>query len=415
MDASPLYWRGCLPGVARFDQKILRIQWFRMMHKARFSILVGILLLMMPQLHCNSLSHDISTGSLSGIDVSTNDSPDAPNYYAGSTEYWQTRKFLGRLIYTGPRHTTTLTFSNNGPTASYAYNNRFYLTYVQSNGSPNPGRWCEFFLVVRAKGMRHASGNIQLDFSGMNTVIATEGGALSIPYGAGPEEASTGETGYDSNGAQGTYNGHNGFKFLYPYRHIWVDVILIRTSTRRSLRTGRYESQLMITSAQGLSLLMHATGYYGNPGYQDPPSFHFMLEKTIEEDFPFSMLEARFSPGSSLPVGRCIYHSEGFPAAIRFSADNAGTSGTYLLRNDAGEFFPYLLAFDATNPDRSPSAADVSTSFPTELRTVYSPLDSSTRQRNVLEGTVNMYLPTGTYPGTGRYTSTIYCFVTHTD
>lgn len=384
-----------------------------MQRKHRLPLLLVLLTFTVLQVYGITLTHDISTGSLTGIDVSGSDSPNYPGGYTGATEYYETHTFLGRVVYAGPP--TTFTFSNAGPTARYAYNNRFYFTYVQSDGTSVTTRWREFFLVTRAKGMRHGPGDVQHDFSGVNTPVANEGGTITIPYGAGSEEVAVGETGYNTNGVQGTYDGTNSFKYRYPYRHIWVDVILIRTNTSRSLRTGRYESQFTVTTSLGNSLLVQVAGYYGNPSYEAPPSFHFKLEKTIEDDFPFSRLSSCTSPANSLPVGICVYHAEEYPATIRFAADRAGTSDSYLLRNEAGEIFSYRLAFDATNPDRGPVAATLGTSFATSSSTVYSPLDGTTNHLQVLEGTVNIYLPTPTYPHEGRYTSTIYCLITHTD
>ncbi len=52
---------------------------------------------------------------------------------------------------------------------------------------------------------------------------------ITMPYGAGFEEVESGEEGYNIFGTKGTYNGFNGYN-KYPYKYVWMDVTLIRTS-----------------------------------------------------------------------------------------------------------------------------------------------------------------------------------------
>lgn len=357
-----------------------------------------------------SLSYDISTGTLTDFNLSISES-NTPGSYANGTEVWNLSGFVGRILYTGPP--TTMTFSNSGPVASRTMNNRFYFTYLDSNGTSNTNSWKEFFLVVRAKGMRHEGADAQHDFSQVNTVIANEGESVSIPYGAGSERVEVGQVGYASSGEQGVYDGSNRYAYLYPYRHIWVDVTVIRTYASRRLKTGYYESHIMVSATGGSSYLLQLAGKYGYPWYSAPPSFYFKLEKTIEDHFPFSLLQTKNSVADALAVGTCTYHSEETAATIRFSSDREGTSDLYLLRSSSGEFFRYYLAFQSTNPSSATVAVTASTRFPTTLCSIHSVIDGSLHQMHVLEGMIKMYVPAHLYPLAGNYTTTIYCHVTH--
>ena len=383
-----------------------------MQHTHKHSLLLMVFVLATLQVYGSTLTHDISTGALTGIDMSVRDKNynKTYRYTSGSTEYYETLPFLGRVIYTGPP--TTLTFTNVGETAHNAYEDQFYLTYVNSQGTSEPTRWREFVILTRTKGLYH--NNEQHDFSQANVLVPHEGGSISISRGAGLEEVAPGKLGYNTSGTQGTYTGSNSYKYLYPYSYIWVDVMLIRTYSN-NLQDGRYESLFTINTSFGNSLLMQVAGVHGDPNYEAPPSFYFTMEKTIDDDFPFSLLSSCTSPANSLPVGICSYISMNDSATIKFASDSSGTSGVYLMSNEFGDTFPYYLAFDATTPDRAVAAADVSTSFATGVGLVYSVIDGTMKQHKVLEGTINMYMPVDVYPNEGRYTTSIYCLITHTD
>ncbi|NCC13009.1 MAG: hypothetical protein EOM32_06500 [Spirochaetia bacterium] len=358
------------------------------------------------------MTHDISTGALTGIDVSVKDTNynRINRYTMGSTEYYNTLPFLGRVVYTGP--STTLTFTNVGTIAQNTLHDQFFFTYVNNHGTSEPARWREFAILTRTKGLYH--DNTQHDFSQKNVLVPHEGGSISISEGAGLEEVAPGELGYNTSGTQRTYTGSNSYKYRYPYSYIWVDIMLIRTNAD-NLQDGRYESLFTINTSFGNSLLMQVAGVRGDPNYEAPPSFYFTMEKTIDDDFPFSLLSSCTSPATSLPVGSCSYISKNDSATIKFASDSSGASGIYFMSNELGDTFPYYLAFDATNPDRAPAAADATTSFATGSGFVYSPIANTMEEHKVLEGTVNMYMPLDVYPNEGRYTTSIYCLITHTD
>lgn len=375
-------------------------------------LLLGVwLLLTGVSVFSDSLSYDMATGTLSGFDVNTSDTSSSPGSFANGTEVWNTPGFVGRLVYIGPP--TALIFSNSGPNAQNASNNRFYFTYVKSNGQSDTDRWREFFLVLRAKGMRH--NNTQHDFSQINTVAEHPGDLLAIPYGAGSEEVAIGQTGYNATGGQGVYNGSNGYNYRYPYRHIWVDVTLMRTNTKRRLSWGFYESEITVVTQQGASHILRLNGKYGYSTADPPPIYAFSVNRTIDNQFPFAWLEGRNTYTQALTIGRCVYNSEDCSATIRFASDSGGTSDQFFFRSNDGQTFPFALAFDATKPDRAVLPITATSEFATASQTIYSPIDSSSHQLHVLEGDIQMYLPYAVDPCEGIYTSYIYCFVTTSD
>ncbi len=196
-------------------------------------ILLVIFILLAIPLFSAELTYDMATGKISGFDLANPDSPDTPSSYANATEVWQNNGFVGRLNYRG--EPTTLTFSNTGSVATGTSNNRFYFTY-DTNGTIKLNRWREFFLVTRVKGLYHNGG--QHDYSGINTVVANNGGTVAITQGAGPEVVASGQAGFNSSGAPGTYNGSNGFKYKYKYQYIWVDVTVILTNEKKTSTKG---------------------------------------------------------------------------------------------------------------------------------------------------------------------------------
>lgn len=372
---------------------------------ALFTVILGVF-----PVHSDSLTYDIATGTLAGFDVNANDSPSTPGAFANGTEVWNTHSFVGRIVYTGPP--TTLSFANSGPTATNTTYNRFYFTRILNTGQSDPGRWREFFLVLRAKGMRHSGA--QHDFSMINTVVEHPGQAIAIPHGAGAEEVAAGQTGYNASGGQGVYDGSNGYKYLHPYRHVWVDVTLIRTSGRRRLNSGFYESEITVTAESGTSHILRLSGRYGWTWGDPPPFYSFGVTRTVDHPFPFDDLEGRTTPAQAMTVGRCAYSSEDCAATIRFAADPGGASDVFLFQGD-GLSFRYYLAFDATKPDRAVEPISLASEFATESLTVYSPIDSSSHELHVLEGDIRMFLPVQVNPAEGIYSSTIYCFVTPVD
>jgi len=245
--------------------------------KLVLSVLLFLILWVSP-LSAAFLSYDQATGKLIGFDVGETDSPDYPEWYDGNPEeVWKKSGFIGRVVYTGPA--TTLSFTNTGPTATGAPQDRFYFTHLS-----NPSSWKEFFLVVRSKGERHSGARI--DFSGANSVVVQPGGTIEMPYGGGSELVWINQEGYNADGEKGTYNGSNGYKYKYPYKFVWMDVTLIRTANSSSLTPNSlYQSNITVTAQSGTSLPLLLSGVYEGPtGYSASLSYDPVTGKLIGFD-----------------------------------------------------------------------------------------------------------------------------------
>ena len=355
-----------------------------------------------------SLSYDPVTGTLINFDVGVTDSPSNPNPYRNNpNEVWENSGFIGRVVYTGPP--TSFTFTNTGPTATGTSNNRFYFTHLSNRGS-----WKEFFLVVRPKGITHSGTRI--DLYGVNTVVEHPFDEITIGYGAGFEQVASGESGYDSSGNSGTYDGSNGYKYRYPYKYVWMDVTLIRTANNSSLISNSfYESNITVTANSGASLALALSGKYGSPAGNPPSFYSFGVMKTVDDPFPVSSLVGRTTPAKGLKVGMVTYSSEHTAANIRFAANAAGTSDEFYFTNSQNNNirFRYYLVFQSTRPIGLLEAVTLSKRFSTAQQRVYSPINYpyTSYWWHYLEGDLRIYLPVQVNPASGIYTSTVYCFV----
>lgn len=141
-----------------------------------------------------------------------------------------------------------------------------------------------FFIVTRTKGLRHSPSHAQHDFSSIHAVVAAPGQSIDIPYGEGDETVQVGESGYNAQGQRGEFDGSNGYQYLYPYSHIWIDLTIIRTSNYQKLKwSDSYESLLWIQSNEEASILLmlwpeHSKGWGWG---QSPESYAFSIEKTV--------------------------------------------------------------------------------------------------------------------------------------
>ena len=383
-----------------------------MKHRTLVSlILLVIFILLAIPLFSAELTYDMATGKISGFDLANPDSPDTPSSYANATEVWQNNGFVGRLNYRG--EPTTLTFSNTGSVATGTSNNRFYFTY-DTNGTIKLNRWREFFLVTRVKGLYH--NGVQHDYSGINTVVANNGGTVAITQGAGPEVVASGQAGFNSSGAPGTYNGSNGFKYKYKYQYIWVDVTVILTNQKKNLNKGYYKTQFTANSTTGVNYTMILIGERDPRNNQNEPSaFYFGVESIVSNPFPYADLFSKNSMGNSLFVGRLRYFSLDDSANVRFASNAGGTLTSFTLQSVGATPVPYSLVFDPTAPD---SAAEHITSASTLFNSAYlptiSPIDGTSTDGNILEGNLRIFIAPETYPLSGTYSSTIYCILTQT-
>ena len=379
--------------------------------KAVVIICSVLFFLLVSPLFSAELTYDMATGKISGFDLADADNPDTPSSYANATEVWMEDGFVGRLNYRGAP--TTLTFNNTGDIASGTSNNRFYFTYF-TNGTIKLDRWREVFLVTRVKGLYHNGG--QHDFVGTNAVVANNGGTVAITQGAGPEEVLSGQTGYNSSGGSGTYNGSNGFKYKYKYQFIWVDITVIVTGQKRNLRKGYYRTQFTASSTTGVNYTMILIGERDPRNSQSEPSaFYFGVESIVSNPFPYTDLFSKNTVGNSLFVGRLRYFSVEDSADIRFASNTGGSATNFTLFSAGVNPVPYSVVFDPTAPNTSATQiTSAYTTFESAYLPTISPIDGTSTDGNVLEGEIRIFVAPETYPVSGTYTSTIYCILTQT-
>lgn len=365
-----------------------------------------------PIIFSGSLDYDKATGNLDGFSVTTTDSPNYPSGYENSTEVWDKSGFIGRLLYVG--EPTTFMFTNIGLDPYGTSNNRFYCI-LNNTGTANTAVWKEFFLVARAKGITQGGPNIpspprtlllptMVDPSVLHLELELNWWQLGRP-GMIPTDKAVSIT------------GSNAFRYKYPYKIIWIDLTLIRTSASRSIYTrGYHESHILISTNTGLCHELHMGGEYNPKSSNIEPNVYFFgIEEQYTQAFPFSDLQNRNTVASALEVATIRYTSHVDQAQIRIASNAAGTVTSFRFTSDQGLSFPFKVVYDGTIPNRA--AVEVTPSsniFTTASTTLSSPVEGSyTAYR--LEGKVKLFVPTYTQPASGLYSSTIYVLVTPVD
>jgi len=379
-----------------------------------------LLLLLAVSLFANELTYDMATGKQSGFLVNENDSDYNPNNYPNKGEVWSYHGFVGRLDYLGEPVRVTIT--NSGPTRTSPPNSMFYFTY-NTNSTINTGRYREFFIVARAKGLFHNGS--QDDFNGQNFVVTSSGGYFDITKGAGPESAVIGQIGYSSTGSSGTYSGSNSYVYKYPYSYIWIDVTLIRTNTRSGTSTrGYYETSFTFstknlqTQEPGEHYTMQLTGEYSPRSSQsDPWDYYFGVENLLPPSFPFSNLANKNSSSNTLTVGKVRYFSTNDTASLEIASNSAGTQTNFLLTSAGSSSFAYSVVYAPTKGQLPLVATTIASStgaFNSINISVGSPIGGS-NTGNFIEGEVKIFVAPNLLPLSGTYTSDIYCFLTRTN
>ncbi len=211
-------------------------------------IFVSLLLLVLaPYLYSGELTYDkagLGTGSGIGAlsDFNVNTADDSP-YLAN---IWLNPGFIGRLDYQG--EPAEFIFTSLTP----ARLPKFAFVFLNANGTYNTGRYREFFLVVRAKGLYHNGG--QYNFTSQNIEIINSGEGINLSQGAGTEPAVIGQTGYNTSGGSGICAEGNAYQYKYPFKYIWIDVTLIRTNTSSGTSNrGYYEAIVSVTAQNYLT------------------------------------------------------------------------------------------------------------------------------------------------------------------
>lgn len=121
-----------------------------MIYRKMYAFFIILLFCSLPLLAAE-LYYDQSTGKLFWHSLTQTDTSNPNSYKNGSTRYWNSDQFVGRLAYEGPA--TTITFTNSGipATGGSASLDRFYFTYM-TDGVSIPTRWRQYFLVATVRG-----------------------------------------------------------------------------------------------------------------------------------------------------------------------------------------------------------------------------------------------------------------------
>ena len=363
-------------------------------------------------LFSEELTYDMATGKISGYDLNNVANPVSPSSYETSTEVWTNTGFVGRLNYRGDP--TTLTFNNSGYTATKNIPNprRFYFTYY-TNGNSKTNRWREFFLVTRVKGLLH--NGVQDDFSGINQVVAVEGGTVDIDKGAGPELALDGEQGYTRSGAGPIkFENNNDYIYKYKYQYIWVDVTVLITDESNNLKNGYYVTQFTATTPSSLHYTLQLIGGSDpNSNQLEPSAFYFGIENVVSNPFPYSNLITKNGRTNALTVGKLRYFSIEDSAKVNFSSNSGGSAVNFKLTASGMTPVTYYVVFKKTQPSGNPvTVTSASQDFTSNSQITISPIDGRETPANIIEGDIQIFVDENTYPMAGTYSSTIYCTLT---
>lgn len=378
-----------------------------------------LLLMLLPSLSLEaaSLIYDQATGNLTGFDMNHYDTIFLPSSYTGkiwpnNNENYNHAGYIGRLLYTG--EPTTFTFCKIGDKSgvgSGAVTTRFYFTHMESCSY-----WREYFLVLRAKGLRHDGKHI--DIYEQNYVIVNDNDKFILTEGAGDELVANGQTGYNSSGKSGTYNGSNEYKYRYKYSYIWIDTTKIhRAVVIAYKKDGYFESHFAVSTSNGLNLTFDLQGYYGNiTGIPEPFVCIFDVDKYHTSPIPYSQIRRLNSLSNALPIASITYQSKNREALVTIASDPTGSFAEFYFKSSLGETSPFNLAFKSTLPQGNPvPITTLEHSFSSSLQSKPSPIgDDITTQ--VLEGEIQIYIDSNTaIPSAGHYSSTIYVLVAPTD
>jgi len=346
-------------------------------------------------------------GLLGNLDLNTTDSTSV-DYTTG--EHYSREGFLGRLVYQGEAD-RILTVTATGPAAtSTSGGNYWYFTKTDDTG-----RWRRVFFVATIKAYLHTNAEGPI-LGTYNTIIDNPGDSITIPAGAGTEQYDTSAPSYTGGyNAQGTWGFGTTYRYRHPYRHIWIDLTTIRTTTSRRLRTGVYESGLLL-SGNGISAHLSLTGRYQNTSGA-PGSYSFILERTCPTTIPFQELIQKTTYTNSYPVGTVRFNSVDTRARISFASDSQGLFTDFRFASDRGSF-DYHVVYTPQVPSGYATSIDstgktfASTANPVPFT---SPTHGETELQYQLEGEVRIYVDPGTTPFSApadTYDSRIYCFLT---
>lgn len=401
-----------LPIFGQINEKFWHILFFMLVfHILSLSLLTS----------AASLIYDQATGKLDQYSVEHGSVPSGnqsnPSYYSGNTEeLWNKNNknqfgYLGRLVYFGPP--TTFTFINAGLPPVGASNNRFY--FMLNKGNPDPSTWREFFLVLRAKGLRH--DGVQDDFSKQNTPIATSGSTYALTVGAGSQTVDEGDEGYNSLALPGI-NNNGSHPYQYPYQAIWIDTTKIHTSERSWAglipKIGPYESRVAVSTISGAMLTLSLGAYYLSESNR-PLINVFTVDTLFTAPIRFQDIRGRTTASHGLQVATVRYFSSIDEAKITISSDSTGQGTAFLFRsNRTNATFPFNLAYQCTlTAGAAPIPITHTTkTFQSKTITTVSPIDGAKQELYRCDGQIFLYVDSEVRPPVGDlYSTTIYVVI----
>lgn len=356
-----------------------------------------------------------TVGTLTEFDLAAGESSNPSSFITG--EHWTRSGFAGRLIYQGPAD-NTLTVDIGDPLAVPSTTNRFYFTRAISSTSSDTNDWRQFFIVTRTKGLYHDGS--QHDYSGINVIVENPGDTIPITRGAGFETVNIGETGYNTSGGSGTYNGSNGYQYLYPYRYLWIDIIVIRTFNSSGLNSrGRGNYQTILTfNGPGMNANLVLRGYYQSRNY-NPDSYYFGVERVASQYIPYAELITKTSLENSLLVGYLRYHSIDWAGTVRFASNAAGSETNFQFTatvNQIVRSFPYYVVFDPSIPAGNATRIyTTSNTFSSTWASIPNLIGGDPFQNEVLQGEIRIFVPSNMTMSSipsSTYASIIYCILT---
>lgn len=359
-----------------------------------------------------------TVGTLTEIDIAIEESSTPSNFITG--EHWTRSGFTGRLVYQGPAG-NTLTVDIGDPLVVPNTIDGFYFTRASSSTSSDKNDWRKYFLITRAKGLYH--NGAQHDYSGANVIVDQPGDTIPITRGAGFETVAIGQTGYNTTGGSGVYNGSNGYQYLYPYRYLWIDIIVIRMLEDNGLGAnsarGYYQSILTFTGP-GMSSNLVLRGYNRpRTTSYDPDSYYFGVERVAPLYIPYSELITKTSLENSLLVGILRYHSTDWSGTVRFASNAAGTATNFLFTatvNQIVRSFPYYVVFDPSIPAGNATRIyTTSNTFSSTWASIPNLIGGDPLQNEVLQGDIRIFVPSNMTMSSipsSTYSSIIYCILT---
>lgn len=392
-----------------------------MIYRKMYAFFIILLFCSLPLLAAE-LYYDQSTGKLFWHSLTQTDTSNPNSYKNGSTRYWNSDQFVGRLAYEGPA--TTITFTNSGipATGGSASLDRFYFTYM-TDGVSIPTRWRQYFLVATVRGSYQDGSHVdhsetEGSYGKDNRIILSSPFSFPLPGAGSDQNVQVGEYGYNTAGKRGilgTKGNSRYYTYNYQYKLVWLDLTIIRMAPYPNpLPSGFYESIVTATTGNNLTQILQLGG--ANNPVGGIHEYKFNVINVGPSPIPFDTLSSRNNVQNSLKVGRLEYLSSDDAVELEISSSSSGLANDFQLYSD-GISFPYKVAFTSTKPANTIRAINqIGIKFPSIAIDTYSAIDNQYHYQHIIEGDISIYLdPSVPTPVGGTYSSTIYCILTQTN